>query len=120
MNEHDNVPTTTEKQTESLTRAERVNPLVDIYENQDEYLFIADMPGVEQSSLAVNYDRGVLTLEGLRLLDASRALNYWRSFRVPRGIDTEKISAELQAGVLQVHLPKASSAKPRTIPITVG
>ena len=82
-----------------------VAPLVDIYENDDEILLHADMPGVENDKITVNVDNGTLTI---------------RSFSVPQTIDINKVDAELKDGVLRLHLPKSEAAKPRQIEIKAG
>jgi HSP20 family molecular chaperone IbpA len=105
-----------------------VSPLVDIYENDDEILLHADMPGVEKDNIKVNIDNGTLTLSAVRNLGAKRiatweefgALEYKRSFSVPQTIDVSKIDAELKNGVLRLHLPKSEAAKPRQIAIKSG
>jgi len=103
--------TTLQKRTEQDTRY-RVVPKVDVYENEDEYLVIADVPGVSQDHLNVAFARGELTLEGT---NGDRV--YQRAFTVPDGIDGSSIQAELVNGVLSVHLPKAPEVKPRRIPV---
>ena len=105
-----------------------VSPLVDIYENDDEILLHADMPGVEKDNIKVNIDNGTLTLSAVRNLGAKRTatweefgdLEYKRSFSVPQTIDVSKIDAELKNGVLRLHLPKSEAAKPRQIAIKSG
>jgi|SRR5688572_25230395 HSP20 family protein len=100
-------------------------PLVDIYENADELLVVADMPGVAKDQMSIHFDKGQLTIEGRRtrsttegLLAAEyRTLDFHRQFLVPQGIDTDKIAAELERGVLRVHLPKSAALKPRQIAI---
>jgi HSP20 family molecular chaperone IbpA len=100
-------------------------PFVDIYENADELLVVADMPGVAKDKMAIHFDKGQLTIEGQRTRSATegllaaeyRALDFHRQFLVPQGIDTDKISAELDRGVLRVHLPKSAALKPRQIPV---
>lgn len=102
-----------------------VAPLVDIYENEDEILLYADMPGVEKKDISINIDNGKLILSGTREMVttgvASREefgeLEYQRTFSVPQSIDVEKVNAELKEGVLLLHLPKSAAAKPRQIEI---
>ncbi len=102
-----------------------VAPLVDIYENDDEILLHADMPGVKKDDIAVNIDNGKLSLSGLRKIEAAGAaqweefgdVEYKRTFSVPQAIDINKINAELKDGVLRLHLPKSEAAKPRQIEI---
>jgi HSP20 family protein len=102
-----------------------VTPAVDIYENDDEILLYADMPGVEKDNICVNIDNGRLSLSGVRRMETTGAANweefgeveYRRVFSVPQTIDMDKVNAELKNGVLQLHLPKSEAAKPRQIEI---
>jgi HSP20 family molecular chaperone IbpA len=105
-----------------------VTPVVDIYENDDEILLHADMPGVEKDKIAVNVDNGTLTITGVRELETKGVatweefgnVEYRRNFSVPQTIDVEKVNAELKDGVLRLHLPKSEAAKPRQIVIKTG
>ena len=98
-------------------------PPVDIYENADGLLIIADLPGVAQDDLAIHFEKNQLTIEGRRqtafegnaLAAEFRPVDYRRTFVVPQGINAERISANLTAGVLRVTLPKADALKPRQI-----
>lgn len=102
-----------------------VAPVVDIYENEEEILLHADMPGVEKEDITVNIDNGRLTLSGLRKMKADGVatweefgdVEYQRIFSVPQTIDIGKVNAELKEGVLRLHLPKSEAAKPRQIEI---
>ena len=102
-----------------------VAPLVDIYENDNEILMHADMPGVTKDNITVNIDNGKLTLTGTRKSEATGSaqweefgdVEYRRNFSVPQTIDVEKINAVLKDGVLRLHLPKSEAAKPRQIQI---
>ena len=111
------------------TRTDRqVTPFVDIYENQDELLLRADMPGVLSEALDVRIDKDVLIIEGKKQLDSDDGLlrcelapcTYTRSFSLPKTIDREKIDASLERGVLEVHMPKRESVKPRRIQVTAS
>jgi HSP20 family molecular chaperone IbpA len=105
-----------------------VAPVVDIYENDDEILLHADMPGVEKDKITVNVDNGTLTITGVRELDTKGVatweefgnVEYRRNFSVPQTIDVEKVNAELKDGVLRLHLPKSEAAKPKQIEIKTG
>jgi len=105
-----------------------VTPLVDIYENDDEILLHADMPGVEKDKITVNVDNGTLTITGVREIETKGVatweefgnVEYKRSFSVPQTIDINKVDAELKDGVLRLHLPKSEAAKPRQIEIKTG
>lgn len=98
-----------------------VAPPVDIYENQNELLVVADFPGVPSESLNINLDGSELVIAGTQSLPEAatdvRALSFSRTFRVPNTVDPNGISAELDHGVLRVHLAKSESAKPRRIEV---
>ena len=102
-----------------------VVPLVDIYENDEEILLRADMPGVEKKDISINIDNGKLSLGGTRKFESRGSaqweefgdVEYQRTFSVPQTIDVDKIVAQLKDGVLTLHLPKSEAAKPRQIEI---
>ena len=115
---------------QSLVQSDRrtVTPACDIYENKEEVLLLADLPGVAPDALKINLDNDELTLEARRdlpsegtLLTAEyRACDYRRNFVVPSGIDATKIAAELKNGILHLHLPKSEDIKPRQISVRAG
>lgn len=100
-------------------------PAVDIYENDNEILLYADMPGASKEDISVDINNGTLSLSGIRRCDGKGVFNweefsdveYIRNFSVPESIDFEKVKAELKDGVLKLHLPKSEAAKPRKIEI---
>ncbi len=105
-------------------------PDVDILERQDAYVIYADLPGVDDRSIDVRLDRGELTLDarqaappdaGWRPLHAEYRLgSYHRVFRVSEDIDGEAVTARMNAGVLELTLPKSAARKPRAIPVRPG
>ena len=109
-------------------RQETVTPPVDVYENADELLLVADLPGALSDSIDIQLENGQLTIlakrsdewKGTPLATEYRARDYFRSFSVPHGIDPSKIGAQLKAGVLHLHLPKSESVKPRRIEVKQG
>jgi len=110
---------------EAVHKLPTATPAVDIYENEEEILLHADMPGVVKEDISVNIDNGKLSVSGVRKLAATGASSweefgdvaYHRTFSVPQTIDLEKVNAELKDGVLRLHLPKSDAAKPRLIEI---
>jgi HSP20 family molecular chaperone IbpA len=94
-----------------------LRPRVDVYENTDELLLLADMPGAGAKSVNIQFEDGQLTMTAERVDANDQPVRYHRAFQLPDTIDPDKISAELKHGVLHVHLPKAERAKPRTIAI---
>lgn len=101
-----------------------VAPLIDIYENNDELLLVADVPGATREGVSIDFERNQLTLtarrDGALGPRGRQAPDYYRAFMVPSGIDAQNISAELKDGVLRVHLPKSSAVKPRRIEVRAG
>ena len=104
-------------------------PRVDIVETDDELLLYADLPGVTSEDLDVRFENKELVIEGKaapRHIDARRLRHeygvgdFYRTFSIGETIDAEKIAAELNSGVLTVHLPKAERLKPRRIAINAG
>lgn len=102
-----------------------VAPPVDILENDNEFLLIADLPGATTRGLSLQVEHGVLTLnaEGVRstgavLLRELAEADYRLSFRLPRGVDANGIRAVLKDGVLTVTAPKAEPARTRKIPVS--
>ncbi|WP_035237085.1 Hsp20/alpha crystallin family protein [Desulfobacter vibrioformis] len=114
-----------EKNIEKTKKLYEVPPAVDIYENEEEILVYADMPGVVKDDISVDIDNGTLSISGVRKLSVNGSITYEefsnveyvRNFSVPQTIDVEKVEAELKNGVLQLHLPKSEAAKPRQIEI---
>jgi len=111
----DNVP-------EKVAQRATVAPAVDIFENKEELLIVADLPGVAKEDLSIQFDKGHLTLEGrLKAFGPEEEpFDYRRTFVIPQGVDAEKIAANLQGGVLRVTLPKPATLKPRQIAVTAG
>ncbi|HEX4448169.1 MAG TPA: Hsp20/alpha crystallin family protein [Polyangiaceae bacterium] len=104
-----------------------ISPPVDVFENADEVLVVADVPGVSSDAIDVRVENGVLTIEARRPADGPAPapalareydeVDYKRTFRVPTGIDTTNISAETKNGTLVVRLPKIAAVKPRKIAV---
>jgi HSP20 family protein len=101
-------------------------PAVDFYEDRDRLILKAELPGVNKTGLEVTLEGNTLTFTGRRseapvvgtpLYRETRPLNYRRSFELDPSIDTNKIAAEIQQGVLTLTLPKAERVQPRRIEI---
>ncbi len=114
-----NEKTMNKRETEKTAERATYAPPVDIFENKDEILILADMPGVASEGLAVNLDKDHLTIEAHRAgaSASDEAIDYRRTFVVPPGIDSDKIAASLQGGVLRLVLPKPAARKPRQIEV---
>jgi len=126
--------TTMDKRSATAAGPERVRggrtyvPNVDILEQADRLLLMADMPGVRREDLDITYERGLLAVHGkvaprpgpenaTRLTSEYGVGDWYRSFEIGEGIDASKIEAELTNGVLTLHLPKAPQLMPRKIAV---
>lgn len=113
---------------EEVSQRPSVPPRADIFENQEEYLVVADVPGANADTLDISLDKEQLTLqarieagdEGTPIAKEYRPVDYYRRFLVPKEIDRDKIAANLEHGVLHLHLPKSSEVKPRRIEVKSG
>jgi len=115
------------KSTNGVQRTGTVTPLANILETNDGYLLEAEMPGVGKDGLEVTVENGELVIAGRRatgnargssVYRESRGLDYRRVFEIDPSIDTTKITAKMDQGVLKLHLPKAEAVKPRRIQVT--
>ncbi|QII03033.1 Hsp20/alpha crystallin family protein [Rhodococcoides fascians A21d2] len=107
-------------------RAPRFMPM-DLYKVDDHYVLSADLPGIDPGSIDVDVDRGTLTLtahrsvpesSGVQWISSERfAGTYRRQVSLGDGVDTERIAASYDNGVLSVTIPLAERAKPRKIDI---
>ncbi|OZE98488.1 Hsp20/alpha crystallin family protein [Rhodococcus sp. 15-2388-1-1a] len=108
-------------------RAPRFMPM-DLYKVDDHYVLSADLPGIDPGSIDVDVDRGTLTLTAHRSTPESTGVQWITSERfagtfrrqvsLGDGVDTERISAAYDNGVLSITIPLAERAKPRKIDIT--
>jgi HSP20 family protein len=110
--------------TNGSSRVSYLTPLANILETKDGYVLEAEMPGVNKDGLEITVENGELTIVGHRgapenkgreVYRESRALDYRRTFEIDNSIDTAKVTAHIDQGVLTLHLPKAESLKPRKI-----
>ncbi|UOQ59638.1 Hsp20/alpha crystallin family protein [Leucobacter rhizosphaerae] len=100
---------------------------VDLYREPERYVLNADMPGIDPGSIDIDIDGQLLTLrahrtsntaEGVKWLSRERpGGSYLRQFSVGEGVDTERISASYDNGVLSVILPLSERAKPRKVAV---
>ena len=112
---------------ELLKTQNSISPVVDIFETENDYILIANLPGVERSNIQVKLDDKSLILFGKinfeeavnrkYILNEKEIGNYFRSFKISDSIDKEKINARFDNGQLIVTLPKHDKVKPREIDI---
>jgi HSP20 family protein len=105
------------------------NPAVDVDENDDHFLISVDLPGIKKDDVKIEVAENTLTISGERRhekkeKDDRRSEKFYgrfeRSFALPRNVDASKIEARYENGVLELAVPKAEEAKPRTIQIQAG
>lgn len=105
-------------------------PAVDIAENENEIILSADIPGVKMDDIEVKVENGTLTISGKREFQKQEEKggyhriersygSFQRAFTLPDSVDTDKVEADYQDGVLKVVLPKKEVAKPRTVKISL-
>jgi HSP20 family protein len=105
-------------------------PAVDIKEEPERYVLIADLPGVSPTSIDVSMENGILTLSGARETEAKinregykrverLSGNFHRRFSLPDTVDAEGISARCTSGVLEIIIPKKTVVQPKKI-VVVG
>jgi HSP20 family protein len=117
-----------EKKQEATIPVRMFLPNTDIFETEKALTVVLEMPGVDKESVDVSVEDGVLRIEGRIDFSKYEGLqpiyteynigHYARSFRLSSQVDQNKISAEMNDGVLTLMLQKAEVAKPRRI--TVG
>ena len=102
------------------------SPEVNIFESKDGYVLEAEMPGVNKEGLEITLEGNEMTIVGHRKDEAvmgeplfrERALaDYRRVFALDPAIDTAKIAAKMDQGVLTLTLPKSEKVKPRKITV---
>jgi HSP20 family protein len=97
-------------------------PVVDVAEREKDYQITAELPGMEEKDVEVNLSDDVLTIKGEKkeekeakqkdyYVSERRYGSFQRSFRVPDGVDTNKIEARFKNGVLTLILPKSPEAQ---------
>ncbi len=119
---------TMQQEPRSTATGERVeqfiSPAVNIFEMKDGYLVEAEMPGVTKSGLEITLESNEITITGRRSVSApgqetlfreSQDADFRRVFELDPAIDTARISAQMDQGVLKLTLPKSERVKPRRI-----
>lgn len=103
-----------------------VRPRAHIVENGDDFVLQVELPGVRRDGLEVTFENGELAIVGHRtpfqteaelIYRESRPADFRRVFEIDPSIDTTKIGARLEQGVLTLTLPKAEASKPRRIEV---
>ncbi|HVG70856.1 MAG TPA: Hsp20/alpha crystallin family protein [Gemmatimonadaceae bacterium] len=103
-------------------------PAVDILETADQYIVMAEVPGMSRDELDISVHEGRLTISGERRERTSQCEQYHRverghgsfsrTFHLPVPMDSERITADLRDGVLTVTCPKAANGSARRIQVS--
>jgi HSP20 family protein len=108
-------------------REEFISPEVNIFETKDGYVLQAEMPGVTKEGLEITLEGNEITLVGRRhfenvagdpVLRECQRFHFRRLFELDPAIDTGKISARMEQGLLTLTLPYSERVKPRKIAVT--
>jgi HSP20 family protein len=95
---------------------------VDLYEDKDHTYVRAELPGVNRNDINVEVVDGFLTITATRKQkegDQEQSFSFRRSINVPEQVQSDKIGAAYENGVLTVTLPKREEAKPKKITVAV-
>jgi len=112
--------------TERTRSGQTYSPRFDILETEEELVLYGDLPGVAPEGLDIRFENHELTVYGkveprhadIDFLYGEYGIgDFYRSFSIGETVDGGKISAELNHGVLMLHLPKTEAAKPRRIKV---
>jgi HSP20 family protein len=106
-------------------------PAMDLVETDDHFVLRADLPGLAEDDVKIEFEDGTLTVSGDRKAEhESKSAGYYRverafgsfsrSLTLPQGIDPEAVTASFDRGVLEVRIPKPEEKKPRRIEIATG
>jgi HSP20 family protein len=115
---------------ESISASEWA-PLVDVSEDEKEFLIKAELPEMKKEDVRVTVEDGALRIAGERKMEKEEKSkryhriersygSFERSFTLPEGTKPEGLSADYKDGVLRVHLPKSEIAKPKQVEVKVA
>ena len=122
---NNNVIAPAEQRQAAEPRAVTLTPRVDVFETEDGFTVLADLPGVAPGDVDIRFENGELTVHARRSTGQPQkgegwefeALNYFRTFRLSDEVAADRIEAELKNGVLTLRLPKVEAVKPRRIAV---
>jgi HSP20 family protein len=117
-------------QDEALTTSS-FSPAVDVYEDEHTTTLKIEVPGIDEKEIDIRLENNTLTVHGERKIEKEeKEENYrrverhygsfTRNFTLPTTVDSEKVSATYDKGVLKITLPKKAEAKPKQIKVNVG
>ena len=103
-------------------------PAMDLMESGDHFVLRADLPGMSEEDVKIEFEDGTLTVSGERKAEhETKSEGYYRverafgtfsrSLTLPKGIDADGVTANFDRGVLEIRIPKPEESKPRRIEI---
>ena len=115
---------------EALTTSQFAPP-VDVYEDEHNITLKVEVPGIDEKDIDVRVENNILTVHGERKFEKEEKEenfrrverqygSFTRTFTLPNTVDSEKISANYDKGILKIALPKKAEAKPKQIKVNVG
>ncbi len=114
------------RQTEARSTRGFITPPANVSMTDTEYVLEVEMPGVNKNGLETTVEGNELTIIGRRSMDLPEgelfycetpSADFRRVFELGPDVDTTKINAKLEQGVLTLHLPKSEKAKPKKIEV---
>jgi len=111
----------------SRTSGSGVFPLVNVFSDGEDFVLVAELPGVKKEDLDIQVRGDTLRIQGKKTIAHDEAASvhrrersagqFDRTLTLPAELDATKVSAQYRDGVLTLRLPRAESAKPRTVTI---
>src|SRR5438132_2516133 len=104
------------------------NPAVNVYQDKEQFIVVAELPGLKKEEIEISLHDNTLALSGERKREGSSEQGllterfygkYQRSVTLPTAVDPDKVTATYKDGLLQVVLPKAEEAKPKQIEVAL-
>ncbi len=107
------------------------NPAVDIHENDNEFIVVAEIPGMKKEDVKISLQDNVLTISGEKKREKEEEKktyhriereygSFERSFSLPSSVKVDSVKATYKDGLLTITLPKSEEAKPKEISISVS
>jgi HSP20 family protein len=107
----------------------RWTPALDVYQDKDQFTVVVELPGLKKEDIEISLHNDVLTLSGERKQEKKDEEGhrnerffgrFQRSVTLPTSVDSNKVKATYQDGILKIVLPKAEEAKPKQIEVSIG
>lgn len=106
-------------------------PAVDMYDNKDEIVVKAEVPGVDKNNINISLSDNMLTIKGeMKKEEETKEEDYYYSEReygsftrvlnLPAKVNEKKIKASFKDGILEIHMPKSGESKPKDIKVEIN